>query len=192
MQKVVRFGIPIFVLAVVLSAPFFEVLEMRATRLYRLVYVLVFTVTACILVFEPLYTMTQTVRHHSWSRAAYLGYPPIIDTLKPGSRVLNLGHETLNFALAGSSLTNRVIPSWERPPLLTADFLRSRHVDYLVEMLAGEKDDTMVEDKGPPLEGLEIYFKESIIEGKKTIEWRIWSTGSGLPSQIDPGGVVDR
>jgi hypothetical protein len=191
LQKVVRFGLPIFVLAVVLSAPFFEVLELRATRLYGLVYVLAFTVTACILVFEPLYTMTQTVRYHNWSRAAYLEYPPIIDTLRPGSRVLNLGHETLNFALAGSGLTNRVIPSWERPPLLTADFLRSRHVDYIVEKLAGEKDDTMV-DKGPPVEGLELYFRGSVIEAKKPIEWRIWRTGAGLPSEIDAGGGAKR
>jgi len=175
LQKVVRFGLPIFVLAVVMSAPFFEVLELRATLLYRLVYVLVFIVTACILVFEPLYTITQTVRYRNWNAAAYMGYPGIIDALRPGSRVLNLGPETFNFALAGSGLTNRVIPSWERPPLLTVDFLRSRQVDYIVERLAGGKDDTVV-DKGPPVEGLEIYFRASVIEAKKPIEWRIWST----------------
>jgi hypothetical protein len=191
LEKVIRFGLPVFVLAVILSTPFFEVLELGATRLYRLVYVLVFTVTACIIVFEPLYTMTPTGRYHSWSRAAYYGYPPIIDSLRPGSTVLNLGDETLNFALAGSSLTNRVIPSWERPPLLTADFLRSRHVDYIVEKLAGEKADSMV-DKGPPVEGLVLYFRSSIIEGTKPIEWQIWSTGAGLPSQTDPGGVANR
>lgn len=189
LQKIVRFGLPIFVLAVILSAPFFEVLELRPTRLYRLVYVLAFTVTACILMFEPLYTMTQTVRNHLWTRAAYFGYPPIIDTLKPGSRVLNMGPETLNFALAGSRLTNQVIPSWERPPLLTADFLRSRHVDYIVEKLDGETTGAMV-DKGPSVEGLEIYFKGSVIEGNKPVEWRIWSTAAGPPSQTDPGGVI--
>jgi hypothetical protein len=187
LQWVVRFGLPVFVLAAVLSAPFFEVLELRATRLYRLMYVLVFTVTAYIVMFEPLYMMTQTMRNHYWSRAAYLGYPPILDTLRPGSRVLNLGDETLNFALAGSRLANRVIPSWERPPLLTADFLRSRHIDYVVEKLAGEKTDSVV-DMGPPVEGLEIYFKGSLMEGKKSIEWRIWSTGALVPSQIERDG----
>jgi hypothetical protein len=191
LQKIIRFGLPIFVLAVILSAPFFEVLELRPTRLYRLVYVMAFAVTACILVFEPLYTITQTVRNHLWARAAYCEYPPIIDTLKPGSRVLNMGPETLNFALAGSSLTNQVIPSWERPPLLTADFLRSRHVDYIVEKLDGETTGATV-DKGPPVEGLEIYFKGRVIEGNKPVEWRIWSTAAGPPPQTDPGAVPNR
>jgi len=191
LQKVVRFGLPLWVLAVVLSAPLFEVLERGATRSYRLVYVLVFTVTACIIVFEPLYNITQTVRHHYWSRAAYCLYPPIIDALRPGSRVLNLGDETLNFALAGSRLANRVIPSWERPVRLTAEFLRARHVDYIVEKLTGEKADTM-DDKGPPVQGLEMYFRGIVMEGKKPIEWRIWITGAGHPSQIGTGGAAGR
>lgn len=179
LQKVLRFALPLFVLAIVLAAPLFEVLELRATRLYRLVYVLVFTVTACILVFEPLYTITQTVRNGTWSRAAYFGYPAIIDTLRPGSRVLNLADETLNFSLAGRDLTNRVIPSWERPPLLTAGFLRSRHVDYIVEKLLSQKDGTVV-DKRPPVDGLEIYFRGSVKEGDTVAEWRIWSVSSPL------------
>jgi hypothetical protein len=174
LEKVGRFGLPLYVLAVVTSAPFFEVLELRATRSYRFLYVLVFTVTACILVFEPLYTIVQTARYHNWSRAVYLGYPGIIDTLRPGTKILNLGHETLNFALAGSGLANRVIPSWERPPLLTADFLRSRQVDYIVEKLVGEKGGIVV-DKRPPVEGLEIYFRSSVMEGERVAEWRIWS-----------------
>lgn len=176
LEKIVRFGLPVFVLAVILSAPFFEVLERGATRVYRSVYVLVFTVTACILIFEPVYTMTQTVRYHAWTRAAYFRYPPIIDTLRPGSRILNFSGPTFNFVLAGSNLTNQVIPSWEQPPLLTADFLRSRHVDYVVEKLTDENNAPRA-DKGPPLAGLESYFKGSVLEAKKPVEWRIWSTG---------------
>jgi hypothetical protein len=191
LEKVVRFGLPIFVLAIILSAPFFEVLELGATRLYRFVYVSVFAVTACIVSFEPVYTIIQTVRYHSWSRASYYGYPTIIDTLRPGSRVLNLSHETLNFALAGSTLTNRVVPSWERPTLLTVDFLRSRHIDYIVGKLGAEEGDTML-DQSLPVEGLELYFRGNLIEGNKPIEWRIWSTRAGLPSQIDPGGADDK
>lgn len=173
LQKVVRFGLPVFLFMVILSAPFFEILELGAARLYKLVYVLVFTVTACVIMFEPLYTITQTVRYHSWSRAAYFGYPPIIDTLRPGSKVLNLASETLNFALAGSGLTNQVIPGWERPSPLTPDFLRSRQVDYIVERLPGVEDGTVI-DRRPPLEGLPLYFRGTVIEGKKPIEWRIW------------------
>jgi hypothetical protein len=94
---------------------------------------LVFVVTGAALAFEPLYAIAQTVRHGYWSRAAYWGYPAIIDELPPGSGILSLCQETLNFALAGSGLANRVIPSWERPPLLTADFLRSRRVDFVVQ-----------------------------------------------------------
>ena len=173
LQKVGRFGLPLYVLSVVMSAPFFEVLELRATRSYRVLYVLVFTITACVLAFEPFYRITQTVRLNRWSRAAYYGYPVVIDKVNPGSTILNLGQETLNFALAGSGLTNRVIPSWDRPPLLTAEFLRSRRVDYLVEKLVRGKDET-VADKGPPVAGLELFFSGSIPEGEKVAEWRIW------------------
>ena len=185
LQKVGRFGLPLFVLAVVISAPFFEVLELRATRLYRFLYVLVFTVTACVLVFDPLYTIIQTVRYGTWSRAAYFGYPGIIDALRPGSTILNMSDETLNFAFAGSGLANRVIPSWESPPLLTAGFLRSRQVDYVVEKSVSEKSGTVV-DKEAPVEGFEIYFRGSFKQGEKVAEWRIWSASRLRNDSLHP------
>jgi hypothetical protein len=191
LQKVVRFALPIFILAVVLSAPFFEILETRATNLYRFLYVLVFTITGGILVFEPLYTVVQTARDGHWSRAEYWQYPAAIDELRPGSRILSLCEPTLNFALAGRGLTNRVIPSWERPDRLTADFLRSHQVDYVVQESLREKDDARV-DTGPPLEGLEPYFSSSVRKGDKVTEWRIWSTGrfrNDSPGPIPPPSV---
>jgi hypothetical protein len=174
LQKTPRYGLPLFVLAVVLSAPFFDVLERHATRLYRTIYVLAFAITGCILAFGALYTITETIRYRAWNRAAYFGYPEIIDGLTPGSNILNLGSETLNFPLAGRNLTNRVVPSWERPRVLTADFLRSRQVDFVVEKRVHSKGAAAVDD-GPPLDGLQVFFASSVKEGERVAEWRIWS-----------------
>ena len=189
LQKVVRFGLPLFILAAIMTVPFFDVLEQRATRLYRLLYVLVFMISACLLTFEPLYTIVQVVRYGSWSRAAYWLYPNAIDKLPTGSRILSLCDPTLNFALAGSGLTNRVIPSWERPDHLTADFLRLHQVDYVVEKSALHQRGDLVADKEPPLKGLEIYVHVDIPEGGKVAEWWIWSTRTLLN---DSSGQVPR
>jgi hypothetical protein len=175
LYKLMRYGLPIIVLVVLLSAPFFEILEARATRFYRFLYVLALALTAAILAFEPAYTISQTWRSRDWSRATYLAYPPVIDTLKPGSALLNLGDPTLNFPLAGSHLTNRVIPNWEAPSSLTADFLRSRQVEYVVQRFSHEKDKILPEP-GPPVEGLDLYFRASVMEGESIAEWRIWRT----------------
>ena len=175
LNKVSRFGLPLFILAVIVAVPLFEVLELRATRMYRFLYVSVFTITACILAFTPLYSIAQTVRTGDWSRATYLGYPKVIDALPPGSKVLSLCDQGLNFALSGSGLTNRVIPSWEVPTLLTADFLRARQVDYIVEKFIRGKNEIVIE-KAPPVEGLESYFRSTVPDGENLAEWRIWKT----------------
>jgi hypothetical protein len=90
LQKTLRYGLPLFVLAVVMSAPFFDVLELRATRLYRSIYVLAFAITGCILAFEAVYTIAETVRYRAWNRATYLRYPEIVDRLKPAIAFLTL------------------------------------------------------------------------------------------------------
>jgi len=188
LEKVIRFGLPLFVLAAVLSTPFFEVLESRRTRSCRVIYVLVFFLTACILVFEPLYTIFQTVRYGYWSRAAYMQYPTAIDTLPPGSTVLSLCSPTSNFALAGNKLSNRVIPDWERPKRLTADFLQSHQVDYIAENSVQGTGGVTV-DAPPPTEGLSLYFGATIQEGTRVVDWRIWSTGRlrNLPARFANG-----
>lgn len=174
LQKVSRFGLPLFVLAVIVSAPIFQLLEARATRLYAALYVAVFTATALILVLEPLDGLFASVRHRFRDRAAYYGYPAVIDSLKPGSRILNTSDGTLNFPLAGRDLTNRVIPNWEKPSLLTAGFLRSTRVDYVVEKLISP-DSRTVTDTPPPVEGLELYFHATVIGEDGVVRWRIWS-----------------
>ena len=166
------FGLPVIVLAVLTLAPFFVVLERRPARLYRVIYVMAFAITACILAFEPVYTIIQTARYHTWIRSSYLGYPEVIDELKPGSSILNLGEETLNFRLAGSHLTNRVIPNWERPPTLTADFLRSGHIEFIAEKSAHQASGAA----GAPLEGLDLYFSGVLGKDAGAADWRIWST----------------
>jgi hypothetical protein len=71
-------------------------------------------------------------------------------------------------------LENRVIPSWERPRVLTADYLRSRQVDYVLEKRFHEAGVADV-DQGPPAQGLKVYFSSSVKEGAGVAEWRIWS-----------------
>jgi 4-amino-4-deoxy-L-arabinose transferase-like glycosyltransferase len=188
LHKVVRFGLPMLILVVVLSAPLFEVLELRATGLYKLIYVLVFAATASVLAFEPIYTIIETVRHKRWSRAAYWAYPEEIDRLRPGSKILSLCEPTLNFALAGTRLTNRVIPDWDKPSCLTADCLQLFHVDYIIEKLSREKDRAASASR-PPSEGLELYYSSSIPHGDKLADWRIWRVRRQVRAEspeIDP------
>lgn len=174
LAKVLRYGLPLLVLAALLSAPFFEMLERRPARAYRFVYVLAFAITAFILMFAPVCTMAQTVRLRRWSRAAYYHYPAQIDALKPGSKVLNLAKETLNYPLAGKGLSNRVVPSWEVPPRLTPEFLRSRRIDYVVETM--RTPSSMMVDRQPPVEGLRMHSQSNVPDGDQFVRWWIWST----------------
>lgn len=71
---------------------------------------------------------------HRWSRSAFYQYPPVIYDLPPGSKVLNdTGILEKEFALAGTKLTNWVVPTFEEPKELTQDYLASQRIDYIVE-----------------------------------------------------------
>ena len=55
----------------------------------------------------PADTLVRRIKGGDWSRAAYYGYPPVIDILPAGSRVLDR-NDIHAFILAGSGLTNSV------------------------------------------------------------------------------------
>ncbi len=166
MRKFGRYGIAMFVLAAILATPLFELLEKHRSGLYRSIYVVAFAMTSLLLAVEPLSSVGQTLRHH-WDRADYFGYPAKLDSLPAGSRILNIAEETFNFSLSGKGLTNVVIPSWEKPALLTADYLRGQKIDYIVERVG-------TVDALPPAPGLELMLQDAKLDPAHI--WRIWRT----------------
>jgi hypothetical protein len=172
LQKVTRFGLPPVVLACALSAPAFELLESRGRRLYRCIYVLTFAVTASILIVTPLHKIAGTLRAGNSSRAACYRYPTVLDTLPPGSRIATLCRETMNFPLAGSHLTNVVIPTWDSPSGITAAFLADKRVDFVVEEISHARTAGRV--PVPPSPGLRLYHWEQIPTGDDVADWRVW------------------
>jgi hypothetical protein len=182
LQQLTRFGLPVLVLASIACTPFFEILELQASRLYRSIYVLTFAITACILLLDPLYTIAQTIRAQDFSRAKFYEYPKIIDALPPGSRIVNLYEDTLNFALAGSHLSNVVIPTWDVPETLTPAFLIAHQVDFVVQ---GVSSQSAARASVPPVARLELYYSERVPYGSGFAEWTIWSTRA-LPRSATP------
>lgn len=69
-----------------------------------------------------------------FSRSDFYKYPAVVDALPAGSKVLNLGNRTYNYAMFGNRLTNRVVsPNHARMVLLAAgkDRLTTAELDSL-------------------------------------------------------------
>ena len=85
---------------------------------------------------SPIYRLAHRIHSGDWSRAAYYGYPSLIDQLPPGTLVLDRceGRRS-GFVLAGRSLQNRVFKS-EGP--LNAAAMSNLKFEYAVK--AGDRD----------------------------------------------------
>jgi hypothetical protein len=107
-MRVPRFGLPVMALSSALAAPMLKQFVEKFRRL------LVSVCIACLLLNDvfclagPGLRVVRRVQAHDWSRAAYYGYPPLIDRLPPGTRILNGTPFQWDFILAGAALTNSV------------------------------------------------------------------------------------
>jgi hypothetical protein len=104
-----RFVLPLVLLAVPLAAMEVE----RACLRYRRVAVgllcVALTMTCAMAVLKPTHSLLGRVRDDDWSRIWFYQIPSVVDRFEPGSRVLNLADEPLNYALLGEPLTNDVV-----------------------------------------------------------------------------------
>lgn len=134
LQRMPRFGLPLLVLACVLSAPLLTVLQESAIRGFAILLLSCVVVTCGISAFVPLRELGGRMKNHAWQRNKVYGYPGMVDDLPPGTTLLNnTGVREANFTLAGKKLSNRVIADFDVPNPITPEFLAERHVDFVVE-----------------------------------------------------------
>jgi hypothetical protein len=190
MQRMPRFGLPILVLACLLSSPLIAFLQAGWERRFGTLLLVSLVITCTISSFVPLHELLGRLRTGRWTRAEFYEYPPVIDRLPPGSCVLNrTGIEEKNFALAGSGLTNCVVPAFEAPSTLTREFLLENHVAYVAEIansnlpsdpnLTNESNlnGSNLNGSNLPSEtttGLVLLSTAAVQSGEHRIVWRIW------------------
>jgi hypothetical protein len=95
----------------------------------------------------------------------------LIDELPAGTTILN---DTplleKDFALAGKRLTNRVVNAFEAPQELTPEFLRSRNIDYVVQITsANDRGDASPAELPKSVSATEVFRSDQLGQ-----IWRIW------------------
>jgi hypothetical protein len=167
-----RFALPVVILMCLMSTPFFDVLERAGTRVYRIVFIGSVAATVCLLVRSPLFDIAATISMARWTRAAYYSYPPSIDRLPPGVRLLNCAGETFEFPLAGKTLSNQVVSWFEVPSRLSPEFLDRKKVDFVVERTENPVESAA--NAAPPESHLRLAERQEMHFGQQTVVWRIW------------------
>ena len=167
LRRMPRFGIPLLVLACVLSSSLIDLFLRSRSRLFGLLLVCSLTTTCLVSVFYPSHVLLGQIRAGNWTRSGVYEIPSFIDDLPQGQTILNLGSYN-NFAFAGKRLSNKVISQNEVPSHLSQDFLRQRKVDYIVTRGASHAE--VLQDIGVELvyDGTENFTDP--VEGS----WRVW------------------
>jgi hypothetical protein len=171
MHRVLRFGLPVWAFACLLSAPAIALLMQSYPRASAILFVCSISTTCAISSLVPFHDLAGHLLSGRWSRSAIYSYPAFIDELPAGTCILNdTPLPEKDFALAGKSLTNKVVTAFEAPEELTPGFISSRNIDYVVQ-IRSSKD---MEDSSPAavpesVSGTEVFH--STQAGKV---WKIW------------------
>jgi hypothetical protein len=170
LSRVPRFGLPIVILACVLTAPLVEALRMRCKRPFAILFFMAVVVTCTISTFVPIHTLLGRIRSRRWARREFYSYPSLLDNLPPGSCVINYTQVAdKNFSLAGAGLRNTVISAIEVPNPLTPEFLEQHTGAFVAEIPHATPS---------PLESrkdfLRLVNEQYVPSGKSMIYWRIW------------------
>lgn len=137
LQRMPRFGLPLWLLGCVFAVPLFELLDRSATRGFRFLLVACVVATCTISLFVPLRELAARARNHAWRRCDVYVYPHFVDELPRGAGVLNdTGIEEANFSLAGEKLTNRVVADFEVHGPITSQFLQEHRIDFIAEAVS--------------------------------------------------------
>lgn len=140
LQRMPRFGLPLWLLGCVFAVPLFELLDRFATRGFRFLLVACVVATCAISMFVPLRELAARARSHAWRRCDVYVYPHFFDDLPGGAGVLNdTGIEEANFSLAGEKLSNRVVADFEVQGPINSQFLQEHRIDFIAEAFS-EKD----------------------------------------------------
>jgi len=166
-----RFGMPLWAVSCILTTSLLDRLCHSDSMVFPWLLSSSILVTCGISAYSPLLEMTRRLRLGQWTRSEYYQYPPYVDQLPAGSRVLNRA-TLFNFILAGSHLSNRVIPGFECPPESTSKCGDETAVDYLVE--STDERGYHVRDSRAAAGVLVNEVRFPIRETGKWREWRIW------------------
>jgi len=120
LMRVLRFGLPVLVLLCTLSATMIRSLLVERRRATILLFVTGVVLNGIYSLAEPIQRTAHRIQRHDWSRATYYGYPPLIDQLPPGSRILDRTGWGRSFMLAGAGLQNYVLAQGD---LRSADYV---------------------------------------------------------------------
>jgi hypothetical protein len=168
LHKVLRFGLPMAVLMCVMAVPLIRDLRIYRERAFRLLLLSSVLVTCVISTFVPFHQLLGRIRTRHWTRAAFYNYPPILDKLPAGTCVLNeTGNNERNFSLAGARLRNCVVPAFEAPKSLDAQFVRENNISYVAEIVPANGE-------GFVFPQFELLRDQVINADEYTVRWRIW------------------
>lgn len=171
LNRLPRFGLPILIMACVLATPLVAELEARRGRVFGLLLVLALIITCGISSFVPLHSLLGRVRTRRWSRSDFYGYPAVLDRLPGATCVLNATKvEEKNLALAGKGLRNCVVPGFEVPSPLTAEFLREHNVGIVVEIVPQHALDDGFQRPGL----MSLVEDDQVKTGENSVRWRVW------------------
>jgi hypothetical protein len=113
MHQVPRFAMPLLVLSCALAAPLLARLFMTDLRLPGWLVLLAIGATVTISTATPALSIARRVRDGNPTRAEFYGLPAFLDSLPPGTRLLNLGNSRYNYGLAGPCVCNRITGDFE-------------------------------------------------------------------------------
>jgi hypothetical protein len=168
LHRVLRFGLPMAVLMCVMAVPLIRDLRIYRERAFRLLLLSSVLVTCVISTFVPFHQLLGRIRTRHWTRAAFYNYPPILDKLPAGTCVLNeTGNNERNFSLAGARLRNCVVPAFEAPKSLDAQFVRENNISYVAEIVPANGE-------GLVFPQFELLRDQVINADEYTVRWRIW------------------
>ena len=190
MGSVLRYGLPLILLACILSCMMLEALLSERRRAASFLLLASLATAFGVSAFGPVRSMLWRAHEGAWSHRKFYALPPIVERLPAGTRLLNwTGDGTLNFALAGARLENRVVNSFEAPSRLTPEFLE-REVDYVVERWPAREG-----GEGDDLTSLGAELAESVRggiarDGARSAGWRVWKVARNSAGQ--PGADSSR
>lgn len=168
LRRVPRFGLPLFALACILTAPLFDLLIRRQLRIFRCLIICSIITTCTISAFIPTHSLLKRIRTDTWQRAEVYRYPPLLDQLPKGAVVWNLGGSTKSFPLAGKHLSNRVIPHNWAGRQSAPEFIRREEIDYIVDTYPFSPED--IEETGAHL-----IFEGKVCNSDRPEDyWRVW------------------
>lgn len=175
LKRTPRFGIALIVLGAVLTAPLIERLANAHPRAFGALFLSAVITTAVIASLPPAVFLLSRFRDGWPDRHEIYEIPRLIDNLAEGSVVLNYNHWRAyhnNFALAGRSLTNRVVSDWEVPDRMTQSFLDEKAIDYVFEKepFIAYEDSTVLAGGGY------LVLGESQVS---QAGWRVWKKEGG-------------